>query len=59
MPQKKKQKNSTRKYVKDKVKEANDAINEGIQQSSRILNELERERKNLQKEITDLNSEYN
>lgn len=59
MPPKKKPKNSTRKqHVKDKVKEANDTINKGIQQSSRILNELERERKHLQKEITDLNSEY-
>ena len=59
MPPKKKPKNSTRKkHVKDKVKEANDAINKGIQQSSRILNELEKERKHLQKEITDLNSEY-
>lgn len=59
MPPKKKPKNSTRKqHVKDKVKETNDTINKGIQQSSRILNELERERKHLQKEITDLNSEY-
>jgi len=59
MPPKKKPKNSTRKqHVKDKVKESNNAINKGIQQSSRILNELERERKHLQKEITDLNSEY-
>ena len=59
MPPKKKPKNSTRKqHVKDKVKEANDTINEGLQKSSRILNELEKERKHLQKEITDLNSEY-
>ena len=59
MPPKKKPKNSTRKkHVKDKVKEANDAINKGIQQSSRILNELEAEKRHLQKEITDLNSEY-
>lgn len=51
--------NSTRKkHVKDKVKEANDAINKGIQQSSRILNELEREKTHLQKQITDLNCEY-
>lgn len=59
MPRKNNSNGSTRKkHVKDKVKEANDAINKGIQQSSRILNELERERKHLQKEITDLNSEY-
>lgn len=59
MPRKNNPNGSTRKkHVKDKVKEANDAINKGIQQSSRILNELERERKHLQKEITDLNSEY-
>lgn len=59
MPRKRNSNNSTRKkHVKDKVKEANDAINKGIQQSSRILNELEKERKHLQKEITDLNSEY-
>ena len=56
MPRKK---NSTRKkHLKDKVKEANDAINKGVQQSSRILNELESEKKHLQKEITDLNSQY-
>ena len=59
MPRKKKPKNSTRKqHVKDKVKEANNTINKGIQQSSRILNELESEKKHLQKEITDLNSQY-
>ena len=59
MPRKNNPNGSTRKqYVKKKVKEANDAINEGLQQSSRILNELEKERKHLQKEITDLNSEY-
>ena len=59
MPRKNNPNNSTRKqYVKKKVKEANDAINEGLQQSSRILNELQKERKHLQKEITDLNSEY-
>ena len=59
MPSKKNSNNSTRKqYVKKKVKEANDAINEGLQKSSRILNELEGERKHLEKEITDLNSQY-
>ena len=59
MPSKKNSNNSTRKqYVKKKVKEANDAINEGLHKSSRILNELEGERKHLEKEITDLNSQY-
>ena len=59
MPSKKNSNNSTRKqYVKKRVKEANDAINEGLQKSSRILNELEGERKHLEKEITDLNSQY-
>jgi predicted nucleic acid-binding Zn-ribbon protein len=59
MPIKKNSNNSTRKqYVKKKVKEANDAINEGLHKSSRILNELEGERKHLEKEITDLNSQY-
>ena len=59
MPSKKNSNNSTRKqYVKKKVKEANDAINEGLHKSNRILNELEGERKHLEKEITDLNSQY-
>lgn len=59
MPRKNNSNNSTRKqYVKNKVKEVNDAINEGLQKSSRILNELESEKKHLEKEITDLNTQY-
>lgn len=55
MSRKKNLKNSTRKK---KVKEANDAINEGLQKNSRILNELETEREHLEKEITDLKSQH-
>jgi predicted nucleic acid-binding Zn-ribbon protein len=59
MSRKKNSNNSIRKqYVKKKVKEANDAINEGLQKSSRILNKLEADKNHLQKEITDLNSQY-
>ena len=59
MPRKKNSSNSTRKqYVKNKLKEVNDAINEELQKSSKILNELESEKKHLEKEIKDLNSQY-
>jgi len=50
---------STRKqYVRNKVSEANKTINESLRKSSGMLNELESEKSHLQKEITDLNSQY-
>jgi hypothetical protein len=59
MPRKNNSKNSTRKQnVKNRVKEANYAIDEELQKNSRILNELEAEKKHLQKEITYLNSQF-
>ena len=54
----KKTKSTRKQYIKQKVKEANDAINEGLRKSSGIINELESEKSHLEKVITDLNSQY-
>ena len=54
----KKTKSTRKQYIKQKVKEANDAINEGLRKSSVIINELESEKSHLEKVITDLNSKY-
>jgi predicted nucleic acid-binding Zn-ribbon protein len=54
----KKTKSPRTQYVMNKVLESNKAINEDLRKSIEILNELESDKSHLQKEITDLDSQY-